>query len=347
MLSRRQMAQSSPIDTFPEALAPIPELEAETGPITLPKVCTELILDIAEYLPPSGYMSLSYSCRMIRNKMGAYFAEVLGDTDPKGELSGSTLSIESRNIRYLERLELWSMLVRDGKIPLRKVWSGGYQTKIIDDCSSITTRLYEPISRGHRGLATTGILWVCPHRILDHEDVTMGWKTDDHHMCGNSFVSSSGGVGVRWSTTWSIMMIPANSVPTSKEVMEALRPLEAPICPHLRLNDASVARIYNPRCQNLHSNRKWKDPASACRCSNCVSRKLFCSYCDTAVSFDIRPYLGQARLCLFIWRTKLFGRSFIERDWIAQVARPADLEDYKRAWEATNAECARRFGRSF
>ena len=342
-----ESTQSSSIDTFSEALPPIPKLEAETTPITLPQLCSELILDIAEYLPPSSHMSLSYACRTMRDKMGVSFAQVLGDRHPKGRLSGSTLTIESRNVRYLERLELWSMLVRDGKIPHWDASYSGYQVKIIDDYSMVTTPIYAPLSTEHRCLGTAGVLWVCPHRRLDYDDATRERKTNDNHRCGSSFISSSSPVVIRWS----IMRIPANSVPTSKEVVEALRPLNAPICPHLRLNDASVARIYDSKCRKLDSNKDWDDPASACRCSICLSGNrltVVCSYCDTALRFGIRTdHHGRARFTLLIMRTTRFGRSCIDREWIAQVARPTDLEDYERAWEATNAECSRRVGSSF
>ena len=78
-------------------------------------------------------MSLGYSFRTIRNNMDLSFAEVLGHEDLKGGLSGSTHSIESRNVRYLVHLELWNILVRDGKIPLSKASYSGYQTKIVDE----------------------------------------------------------------------------------------------------------------------------------------------------------------------------------------------------------------------
>lgn len=342
-----ESTQCSSINTSSEALPPILELDSETAPITLPKICSELILDIAEYLPPSSYMSLSYTCRTMRNKMGASFAEVLGDEDPKGRLSGSTLSIESRNIRYLERLELWSMLVRDGKIPWWKASLSGYQTKIIDDYLKVTAPIYAPRSTEDRYLGTPGLLWVCPHRLLDYSDATMERETNDDHLCGSGFVSSSSPFVI----IWSIMRIPINSVPTSKEVVEALRPLNAPICPHLRLNDASVARIYDPECRKLHRNKCWDDPTSACRCSTCLSEEpltVICSYCDTSMMFGIQPdHRGRARFCLLIMRTTQFGRSCIDRKWKSQVAPPTDWKDYEMAWEATSAECARRAEQSF
>ena len=336
--------QFNSIDTLSEALSPIPELEAETAPITLPNLCSELILEIAEYLPPSSHVSLSYACRTMRSKMGVSFAQVLGDTDPKGGLSGSTLSIESRNVRYLERLELWSMLVRDGKVPLWKASYSGYRVGSIDDYWMVPRPLYVPLSTEHRYLGNAGFLWVCPHRRLNYHDATTQRATDNIHRCGSSYICSSRPLVI----IWSIMRIPANSVPTSKEVVEALRPLNAPICPHLRLNDASVARIYDPKCEKV---KDWEGPASGCRCSNCLSGKwltVVCSYCDTALSFGIRPDpRGWATFHLLIMREPQFGLTCIDRRWIARIARPTDLEDYERAWEATNAECLRRLGSSF
>lgn len=342
-----ESTQLSSIDTSSEALPPISELKAENASITLPKLCSELILDIAEYLPPSSYMSLSYTCRIMRNKMGVSFAQVLGDKNQKGRLSGSTLSIESRNIRYLERLELWSMLVRDGKIPRRKAMFSGYQTKIIDDYSMVKTPIYAPRSTDLRCLGTAGLLWVCPHRLLSHSDATMKRETDNNHLCGSGYVSSFSPIVIIW---W-IMRIPINSVPTCKEVVEALRPLNAPICPHLRLNDASVARIYDSECRKLHRDKTWNDPASACRCSMCLSDHplaVICSYCDTRIMFDIEPdNRGRARFCLLIMRTSEFGRSCSDREWKSQVAPPTDWKEYETAWEATNAECSRRAEQSF
>ena len=333
-------------DTSSEALPPTPELETETVPTTLPRVCSELILDIAEYLPPSSQMSLSYTCRVLRSKMGVSFAQVLGYRDPKGQLSGSKLSIESRNIRFLERLELWSMLVRDREISLWRASFSGYHTKFRYDYSMVETPLYTPISTEHRCVGAAGLLWVCPHRTLDYKNATMERETNDSHRCGKGWISLSSPPS-HITIMWSIMRIPANSVPTSEEVVEALRPLNAPICPHMRLNDASVARIYDPKC----SNKNWDDPAPACRCSVCLSGgplPVICSYCNTSLGCNIQPNRSsRAKFCLFIMRTTRFGRSCIDRDWIAQVARPDDLEDYKRAWEATNAECSRRLGSRF
>ena len=338
----------SSIDTSSKALHPIPELEAETAPTTLPNLCTELILDIAEYLPPSSHVSLSYTCRTMRNKMGVSFAELLGDGDSKGRLSGSTLSIESRNVRYIERWELWSMLVHDRKIPGWLMSSRGYPFKTIGDYSLATAPLYAPVSREHRCLWDAGLLWVCPHHILDYNEAKWGGRTRDHHTCGSThiFLDSSHGFFSREFTILRVIMrVSANSVPTCDEVEEALRPLNAPICPHLRLNDANVARIYDSECLKLRLSESVL--GLRCPCSICLSRGFVCNYCDTTLSFSIAEFSREEKLCLFISRTVRWDGGRMDRNWIAQTARPTDFEDYERTWEATNAECSRRIGSSF
>lgn len=74
-----------------------PGIETAPSMTTLPKSSTELILDIADLLARKvTTMSLSYSCRTIRNKMGASIAHVLGDkASPGRPSSGSTLSAEN------------------------------------------------------------------------------------------------------------------------------------------------------------------------------------------------------------------------------------------------------------
>ena len=93
--------QSSFIDDSPEALHVSHETEIQITPVALPNLPTELILAVAHYLPPSNYMSLSYSCRTIHDKMGVSIAHVVGDKVPMGQHSGCTLSAESRNVRFL------------------------------------------------------------------------------------------------------------------------------------------------------------------------------------------------------------------------------------------------------
>ena len=323
------------------------ETENENAPVALVILPTELILAVARYLPPSSYMSLSYSCRTIRNKMGVSFAHVLGDKVSMDGLSGSALSIESRNVRYLERLELWSVLVRDGNIPSWKAFYSG--RKLSHDYSLVSTRLFAPVSREHRCLGSAGRVWVCPHRILDYNEATMSRETTDVHGCGgNGRLFLHGRRGNTLLSRWPIMRAPQGLLPSHEEVKEALRPLHVPMCPHLRLNDACIASIYHPDCRRLRWETEGVGVAPDCQCRMCSlkqPRTVTCQFCDTRILFYIRTGChGLETLNITTWRILRDTWGCIDRAWISQLARPADFDDYERAWQVTMAECWRKVG---
>ncbi len=58
---------------------------------TLPNFPTEIILIIVQYLPPSSLMSLSCTCRNVRNKTGVFVEYLLGERDRKAQLLGFPL----------------------------------------------------------------------------------------------------------------------------------------------------------------------------------------------------------------------------------------------------------------
>ena len=98
-------ADSITVNTSSDLSNDIRESKAGTTLSGFLKLSTELILEIADYLPPSSYMSLSYSCRRIQGCMGASIEHVLGDTAVIRRQKAAELSIEMRNIQSVERLE--------------------------------------------------------------------------------------------------------------------------------------------------------------------------------------------------------------------------------------------------
>ncbi len=133
--------------------------------------------------------------------------------------------------------------------------------------------------------------------------------------------------------------MPRNSLPSNEEVKEALGRLSAPICPHLSLNDACVASVYDQHCLRLRwdSLGRERDPVSECRCFLCSSGKLLgvvCELCGTEVRFSVEGHRNNTEvLSLSVWRTT--GRDALrctDREWICQVAEPADFEEYEREW---------------
>ena len=257
--------QSNTIRTTSETPYLIRESDIDTIPKGLLKLPTELILEIAGYLPPSGYMSLSYSCRRIRNGMGASIEHVLGDKTPIGRRSTAALSVEMRNVRSLERIEWRGMLDRDNDLPFPKAYCS--RCRRTHDRSLFSIESLTQPSTERCCLGSAGRLWICPHRSLDY-DQAMNFltKASDAIRCEGRHVPmhgsfyglcSWGGMRDSFLTWWPIMKMPQDGLPSDQEVEEALRPLKAPMCPHLCLNDAYVASAYLESRARLERGLIW------------------------------------------------------------------------------------------
>ena len=164
-------------------------------------------------------------------------------------LLGTMLSIESRDIRYLERFELWNTLVRDGNIPSWKaVYSGRIDTY---EYSLVSTLLFAPLTTEQRCLGSAAKVWICPHQIVHYGEGTKSTGTTEVHGCGgNGRLFLNGRCENALLSRW-LMRTPQGLAPSHGEVKEALCPLDAPMCPHLRLNNSFLASIYHPDCQRL------------------------------------------------------------------------------------------------
>lgn len=141
--------------------------------IGLPDCPIEIILIIAQYLPPSSLLSLSYTCARFRSKMGVSIEHSLGkkegfaqvprnavrDRLPKLKmLAGGASRWESptmeQNIYHSERLKLLCMLDRDQKVPPHKaVCSGCADTH---DRSLFSSESLAQSSRDRRCLGSAG-----------------------------------------------------------------------------------------------------------------------------------------------------------------------------------------------
>ena len=177
--------------------------------------------------------------------------------------SGSSLStVESRNIRFLERVELRRMLDRDAlrKFPSSKAIGCGYERTHY--CSLLSTLSLVSFSVDCRCLGRAGRMWICPHRMFDYHEATSSRRITDHHRYESGHLSVHEFDGRSVYSRWQIMRVSQDLVPSNKEVKEALRLLDAPICPHVRLNDTCVAHSYIPDRRKLQwtSERITSDP---------------------------------------------------------------------------------------
>ena len=257
-------------------------------------------------------------------------------------LSGSALSVESQNIRSLERLELRSMLDRDGRIPSSKRFCSGCETA--HDSSLFPISSLAQLSTERRCLGTAGRVWICPHQTVDYDQAANPeGAIGNSQNCETIIVSSIRSywtiyrpVRFSYRISYPIVIVRGEGVPSKKEVNEALSPLNAPMCPHLGLNDARVARSYLPDCQRLRCRLIDPSPLPHCGCWICSSEPRFrkvCDFCDIDLHFNIRSTAatGIEALYLIVGRRIRTGRSPTDPSWICQVADPADFEAYERA----------------
>lgn len=353
--------RSGIIRTFSQTSHPIRGSDIDTIPNGLLKLPTELILEIADYLPPSSYMSLSYSCRRIRNGMGASIEHVLGDKLPMGRQSATALSVEMRNVRSLERIEWRCMLDRDRKIPSPKAFCSGCMRTHDRSLFSIQS-LTEPSTKRYC-LGSAGRVWICPHRSLDHNQVMEFFREpidgsvyegrcvplygEVYYSC--SFSSGSSGSFVTW---WPIVKMPQDGLPSDQDVEEALRLLKVPMCPHLRLNDACVASAYRKDCASLQRGSRLPSRPDY---ENLMfsSEPVVCIFCGVRIQFIGRNLIQPADTLTLVTLRRLDAPSgcapwsCTDRGWICQVADPADIEEYEEAWHAANVECGRKVESAF
>ena len=331
---------------FPQAFPTSRKLETGTIRRTLLMLPTELILDIAGHLTPSGYMSLSYSCQTIRKKMAVSITEVLGHEILGGQVPDSGSTVEIRNMRFLEHLEMRCMLDHDIRTRLRTHEHSMSSTPSLSvlHIQGRSSDKARPLDSA-RCLSSTRRVWICPHRVLDYFEATT--KMDGLHICGSTFATSVANRGKTYFSRWPVVKVLPNSVPSSEEVKEAMHAFSAFLCPHLRLNAARVASHYNSGCRRLRDTLlQGFDFPPHCCCKICLSEQLFtaiCDFCDTQIRFEISTRVhGVEMLYIVIMRDFLSILSHSERAWISQVFHPTDFEECDRAWRATHAECWRR-----
>lgn len=330
----------------------------------LPGVPAEVLLIIGQYLPPSCLMSLNYSCRTIRKKMGVAIEQSLGAKNQVAQLSNRTLYnnlprlelVDSRllrggmgysiptmtqNLHHSERLELLCMLDRDNKIPKSKaVCSGCADTH---NQSLFSLESFAQSSRERHCLGSAGRLWICPHWVFDHNLITTSTKPHWSHICGGKeWEVLAPNLDAKKSTVlveWPIAVIRGkDDAPSKKLVEDVLTQMNVCICKHLRINDPFVSRLYTPECLRLRWMGNKKSWPEYCWCSSCA---LYCNCkdCGTNVYFCIAPERnGEETLRLVVRRKIPRFRGCTDPAWIKQVTDPAEFEGLERDWYAASNE---------
>ena len=338
---------------------------------------TEIILGVAQHLPPSGLVSLSYSCRNLRNRMEVSIEHTLGRKNRTLELSDLALNVNLPSTMFhdegglswslptmvcnkyqSERLKLLCMLDRDQMIsPSKAVCSSCVDTH---DRSLFSNESLAQPSRERRCLGSAGRLWMCPHWKFDHNLITTSAIPLADHACGNRGVHmfSLRSNITRPTVVWPITELRANDdAPSKKLVEDVLRQIDTSVCKHLRYNDAFVLSLYSSNCIKLRWVANAKPPIPYCRCSSCswpcsqpylarcanVISGAKCELCATEIFFRIKENRhGGETLDLVVRRHVEKFRGCTDRAWIEQVTDPAGVEQLDRSWyKATNDAGAR------
>ena len=212
-----------------------------------------------------------------------------------------------------------------------------------------TTHYFERHDSHHSVGSNAGKVWVCPHRILDYSESTRSMETTEVQGCGgNGRLFVNGRYGNSLLSRWLIMRAPQGLAPSTEEGQEALRSLDAPICPHLRLNDPILESIYRLDYQRLRWKTEGIGVAPDCRCRMCSwkrPRTEICQYYGTRILFTIKPKRrGLETLNFITWGILRDVWGSIDGAWISQLSSLADFEEHERAWQAIMVECWRKVG---
>ena len=340
---------------------------------SLPSLPTEIILIATRYLPSSGVMSLSYSCRTIRNKINASIDHLLGTKNKITQLSPSALGdnlppriLGNTRVRkqtrpatirspyHTERLKLLCMLDRDQIIsPFKAICSSCADTH---DRSKFSELSLAQSSCDRRCIGSTGYVWICPHWIFDYNMVNMSDNSEGEHYCGTGYVIMH---AYREETTqpviiWPFVLAGKNETPSEKLVADFLAQTDVKLCKHLHLSDMTLSHVYSPDCKKLRA------VTSTCQCSTCVWQRSHpslagelsppntldsltlenltggkCDFCGVAVSFQIHEERRERELlCLTVRRRIPSFQGCTDRAWIDQVTDPVEFEGLERKWTA-------------
>ena len=221
------------------------------------------------------------------------------------------------------------------------------------DRSLFSTQSHTAPSVHRRCLGSAGRLWICPFRELSLEDLIGSGRTSNSEGCRGDFMHSDrsshsfcGGDGQNMTYSyWPILEANPNRPPLVLEVMQALRPLNVPICPHMRLNNALVASHYSQEYQRNRAGLRRRDsiPDSWFWKSTSESKSTkICDFCGAEIKFGMRSRGILAVLVIRVIDTRL--DIYTDRDWIRHVADPVDFQEYTEAWDTAAKICSQRTG---
>ena len=365
-VTREDIQKKSPI-TKQETKARDKKVPQDPPPAYSPRVPRlyspdELVHKVAQYLDPVSKLCLRYTSRHLfqcfklkkNPELGSLLAASAASSRLVSQIRDSgPRARESRrapqyDLKREGRLQLLRHLLKDGFFGDGKAICGACLA-VHEDGLFLPVELEKgDAERRCKGL--TGKVWVCPHRSLTYEQVTLRNPIPTDYEC---FACTSIHVTTP-SQSSSRICFPikrldgsATSVPKKAEVADILSLLgSASICPHL-----SVSTIFPRYWCHLHSN----DPVDGL--------PHYCEYCRACFSFDLEPTDGSGGASLLrlvvqrdfrqikgvtdpMWVTQLVQKERVVEESRAKWKEPVvrwdwKLDAMKEAWTTTEQECRR------
>lgn len=307
--------------------------DVEPTQVGLPGLPTDVILNIAHSLPPSGVLSLSYTCRSLRSEIGVSIEEFLGEKDNKSQLSKSTFGTKfpywtgtterdfkwslptmTSNVHHSERLELLCMLDRDGKLPPSKA--------VCSSCADTHVRslfcneaLAQP-SNERRCVNSAGRIWICPHWFLDHNPMTTSNKESQaSHSSGKKCIPV---LAIRYELA------------VHYERVEPTVIFYSPRCKRFWVGCSN-----DPDCRSPPPEVREPPPPNGgpAHTHMNVIQGGKCKSCGTGIRFSINPDAdGRDTLSLVIRRNVKGSPGCMNPEWIGQMNDPVEFEELERQW---------------
>ena len=342
--------------------------DAKSTRVILPTIPAEVLLVITSFLPPSSILSLTYSCRAIRQKLGVSAHQILGRSNvcqasspiekiDIGDFKFSKFT-GKRNVSNSERLELLCLLDRDQMLPSSKAICSGCAATHDRSLFSRHALTQPNHERSCKELA--GRTWICPHRVFDHDLVMTSKDSKGKHTCGK-YKCENMMVERFFRLMWPLVLLPGlNELPPKNFVGNVMSSLDFPICDHIRSSDEFVRNFYSPDCRKLRWPAIYEAPDAPCQCSSCALlpppptreqwahaieyRRLDqllddydgrrCHICRCIFTFSTCWSIKSSYVLQLVVRSKSETfRECTDPAWIRQMTDPTEIGRLERAWD--------------
>ena len=293
----------------------------------------ELLTRITDFLRPSSALSFAYTCKRFYIECGI---------SREGFLGAKNLAKDPAFVRR-ERLRLLCMLVRDRPISGMAICGGCIR---IHHVSAFTLGELVQGPTKRQCFGRIGRLWICPHKTLTFDELKACQNRipnkgidgfNENRFCwycrraGGSSYCDERDHRVTIETQCHVMT--GRSGVDKTDVVAAMKQLDLPICPHLRLCSPFVSSLYDTSCGQVQG----RACTASNRCYNCLRRK--CPSCETEFFFFLfqGTCASPPRLVL---ATKRFFGDFLDitdSQWTSQLVPPGEVPLLEMDWEMCNA----------